>query len=346
MTDHYYDVYFASDDWLHSSSFDQTFYPHLIQNGSHWMYPSDWNYKMLPITGPGTSETPSMTISDGRWPHQTNPHVLQHHLSKDLSRYDTLSPTECIQRYSPSYVSAGSNLILIGNIIDREAFRDKTQSTTSSTLSGEAEWANSRGVDLNSSLLNIIPGKGSTFDPFTSTDSLNWFCDRSYSATPNCERQQKFIDHSKPFNWTLIGFNITECASQKPKDQCALNINRELAVVVMAMNLLKAIALITVYLKLKHHPILTFGDAVASFMSIPDETTQNLCLTNRQYFNEVERHQKRTSKDGHEGEKDHYGTSKSTARRSNPLRYLRYHEFQFCQGNFAGVDSCTAYGCL
>ena len=67
---------------------------------------------------------------------------------------------------------------------------------------------------------------------------------------------------------------------------CRLQFNRQLVFVVIAFNLAKALVLVYVFVAVKENPLLTIGDAVASFLKQPDDTTSGLCLMSKENINQ------------------------------------------------------------
>jgi hypothetical protein len=118
--------------------------------------------------------------------------------------------------------------------------------------------------------------------------SYSWACshdfDRSHHyntcRTP-CEDRISSIKDD-PDNWRPFGIEVKECYSLPTEQRCKLMFSPALCWVVTALNLLKAVLMMVTAMRTDRKPILTVGDAVASFMTMPDDTTADMCLVSKQ----------------------------------------------------------------
>lgn len=82
-------------------------------------------------------------------------------------------------------------------------------------------------------------------------------------------------------DWVVEGYKVDYCLAEKAQDKCTLEYNTPLAVVVIIANLAKAILICLVAFLLEDNPLLTVGDAVASFLRFPDDAQVVNCLLAR-----------------------------------------------------------------
>ncbi|KAH3907652.1 hypothetical protein HBI56_180480 [Parastagonospora nodorum] len=103
----------------------------------------------------------------------------------------------------------------------------------------------------------------------------------------------KLIEEMKntPEQWTLAGFKsatgilgacdgtrwpVDYCLSERAELQCSLNFSSVIASAVTALNFFKAMLMFHIVFSTKRKPIITMGDAVASFLDDRDATTTNM----------------------------------------------------------------------
>ncbi|DAA77384.1 TPA_exp: Uncharacterized protein A8136_6644 [Trichophyton benhamiae CBS 112371] len=105
-----------------------------------------------------------------------------------------------------------------------------------------------------------------TGSPFT------WICPNDYEEATKC--QSKLLS-TKPEvvagNWEVLAQPIKYCLAEVAQPHCKLQYSLPLTVVVMVFILVKVITICYVAVTI-HTPILTVGDAIASFLEKPDTT--------------------------------------------------------------------------
>jgi hypothetical protein len=79
-------------------------------------------------------------------------------------------------------------------------------------------------------------------------------------------------------NWKPFGLDVHHCLSEPIKQHCKIQFTTPIAYGVLAFNFGKAFVLWIVYLTIRESPLMTMGDAVASFLEKKDYTTENFCL--------------------------------------------------------------------
>ena len=190
---------------------------------------------------------------------------LNEHLLQLLSNYtagnlDRLSNSDCISEYSRDINSFRSDVLVVlkpGPPMDPDS-RGIMQNYTSPDVydisSYDASWALT----------------DNQFDFY-------WMC-RPSTIDDMCKFHVAEMK-SKAANWTLdSGRQVDYCLSMAMEGDCKLQFSPAIAVLVTVLNLFKAIIIFYTALAIKEDPLLTIGDAVASFLETKDHTTQNMCL--------------------------------------------------------------------
>jgi hypothetical protein len=81
-----------------------------------------------------------------------------------------------------------------------------------------------------------------------------------------------------PANWKVQSSTIDHCLSEKLDQQCEVLVVPLFMCIVSIFNFIKAAILFHAFLFIKENPIMTIGDAIASFLENGDITTEGLCL--------------------------------------------------------------------
>lgn len=126
-------------------------------------------------------------------------------------------------------------------------------------------------------------------------DPYKWVCSQIVNPAYDCNYYVPRIrDQAANGNWTVVAHPDTEnsttlrvkkCLSEESPEHCRLQYSLELTVVVIAFNAIKTLILIYVVVgSAVENPILTIGDAVASYIRRPDRATQGRCLVPRRFM--------------------------------------------------------------
>lgn len=89
---------------------------------------------------------------------------------------------------------------------------------------------------------------------------------------------------ASPVNWTVLDFPIEYCLSQPAESSCKLQFSLIIMVIVILCNFSKTLCMILTIWKPSSVPLLTLGDAIASFLDQPDPNTANNCLAGKHRF--------------------------------------------------------------
>lgn len=115
-------------------------------------------------------------------------------------------------------------------------------------------------------------------DPSTVQKTYEWICtDIPENWLSGCTSlSSKFKDD--PQSWTVHRIPVQYCMAEQPAQICQLQYIEKIAIIVIAMNVIKAMVIFYTAFGIKENPLMNMGDAVASFIRSPDPTTKNMCL--------------------------------------------------------------------
>lgn len=181
--------------------------------------------------------------------------------SGNLSRLDN---SACVDAYATTFQKTRGNLILI---VD-----DSNQTD--------------RHYQLIRKQVVFRPTLRST----PSEDPYGWMCRddvlRDCNAKMPIIRQNITNDH-----WMVKDHRVKYCLSEDLThlQRCKLQYSLPLSVVVIVFNAIKAAIMCYVAVSMTEPPILTTGDAIASFLTAPDASTQGQCLMSRSHVELLQR---------------------------------------------------------
>ncbi|KAK0653277.1 hypothetical protein DIS24_g6270 [Lasiodiplodia hormozganensis] len=189
-------------------------------------------------------------------PWLTDPKSVQ----KDALQWDRLENEECISAYAQEFLAGRRNLVLVVDDLDN---------TTSSLYELE------RYQLMNDYYETINP------EPYY------WICSHYYGYWkedyPPCSNTVGSVE-SDASNWAVYGYRIRYCQSEKVEQKCRLNFNLPVLGIVIVFNAVKLACMTFVAYRMHDRPMITLGDAVSSFLRLPDATTKGMCLATRAHF--------------------------------------------------------------
>ena len=174
-------------------------------------------------------------------------HILQDGQSTLLK----LANKDCIWTYAADFVSSHGNVLAISDDV--------------SAISSAPP-----GSDWNYTFIWVL-GPQVQGAP----DDQPWFCGDEPCNTKNT---------TKAGTWQLNGFKVDYCLSQKVEEHCKLQFSGAILVVVIVCNFCKMTIMGYIAWKRPSEPLVTVGDAIASFLDHPDLTTIGNCLAGKDQF--------------------------------------------------------------
>ena len=184
-------------------------------------------------------------------------------LQQGFQSLEHLSNAACIEAYSGNFVSNRADLLLISSHTNASQSVLYTEGPRSLALNEK--------IDRN----------------YT---QYRWMCQEmehknyplyTYRSVPPCNAAK-----IKPERWTIDTNPIDHCLSQKVDERCSLQFSIAIMVIVIMCNITKMIIMAYIAHKQPWEPLITVGDAIASFIVEPDLTTVNACLASREAFRE------------------------------------------------------------
>ncbi|KAG0635395.1 hypothetical protein HOY80DRAFT_1093543 [Tuber brumale] len=181
--------------------------------------------------------------------------------------YEDLEPSKCTKLYNNDFLSDHSNLFLIA----------KQSSNTTH----------------NNTLLGIL-GANSHWIPLS-----HWMCDYQKSGqaqdVPACNLKELVANITRGDPWwvkltTGDEVEIGGCKSQKTEEKCKVQFSLGIMIAVICCNLVKACSMVMAVVRSREPTLVTLGDAVDSFLRIPDPTTMGICFADRRFVDRVWQH--------------------------------------------------------
>ena len=77
---------------------------------------------------------------------------------------------------------------------------------------------------------------------------------------------------------------VDYCVSKVVREHCKLQFSLTIMIVVIVCNMIKTVCMVMISWKQEPEPLVTLGDAIASFLDRPDVTTENKCIAGRTRF--------------------------------------------------------------
>lgn len=192
------------------------------------------------------------------------------------STYEKLSNEQCIKEYAKTLVENRGDVVLV---IDKPTGCDHRDryGTDFGPPGGTEKCA-------NTSVYDVKPYR----QDFSSAIRHNWYgwiCSReSFYDIPDGEKKCFDGAWKERWNaaesWTVFGAHVNYCYSERLPGKCQLKVASNLLYLVIATNVIKLMILLalTTTRFINQDPIVTLGDAAASFIESPEPRTKGSCL--------------------------------------------------------------------
>jgi len=194
---------------------------------------------------------------------------LQH--IRNAKNWQRLENKACIEAYGQEFVSAYGDLVAI---------------STNLNATNPAVAINK--VEITSTGFS---GVGTPYE---------WICwsTQTTGSQQNCDigrlisqpKPWKLIDHPRMSDGSGDGrsalpeLSIDYCLSDPVEERCRLQFSLVIMGIVIGCNVVKTICMVLTLWYHRSQPLVTLGDALASFLDHPDPTTENMCLANKSSF--------------------------------------------------------------
>ena len=142
-------------------------------------------------------------------------------------------------------------------------------------------------IGVNSSLLAIGGNVDSPIIINTTQDDAGLQARNIFCMFQLCESPGTVLD---PQNMTFYDFNpdwtayVEYCLSKPVEEHCKLQFSLTIMIEVIICNMMKTVCMTIILWKQDPEPLVTLGDAIASFLDQPDITTRRNCAAGRDRF--------------------------------------------------------------
>lgn len=179
---------------------------------------------------------------------------------KNLTSLEKLENKKCVEVYTAQIVSSHSDLILVSNYAN----------VTNSFL----------GYNHQISQL-VVASDNFTYYAAPQWSEIDFLHNKSFSICPPSTTEPcstSFADVSDLQNW------LQYCLCVPVAEHCKLQFSQVIMIVVIVCNLIKTVCMSTIAWKQDPEPLVTLGDAIASFLDRPDVTTRGNCTAGKGRF--------------------------------------------------------------
>ena len=183
---------------------------------------------------------------------------------------------DCINAYSQSFQTKRSDVVLV--------YEDGINTTGTEYPSSD--------IDGQGGLL--FSDSNELFLGSEEAEQLSWICadqhmDNGFVGeylydVPLCSSELPAIK-SDPINWSpYFGTPVSYCFSKPQTELYQVDFSLPIAILVILLNAFKAIVMAVAVFTSREQPLITTGDAIASFPRDHDSTTSNICMASRDDF--------------------------------------------------------------
>lgn len=114
-----------------------------------------------------------------------------------------------------------------------------------------------------------------------SQTASQWICDVREMDSETCDLKKSA---SQAASWVFQQWNVQYCLSQQVEEHCKLEFSAAIMIFVICCNFVKFICMVRIARKRDSEPLVTLGDAIASFLDEPDPMTRDVCLAGQNHF--------------------------------------------------------------
>ena len=192
-----------------------------------------------------------------------------------------LSPIDCINAYNVKYQSTYGSVLLVS---------DNESPVVHNTC---VDW--DCNPTFNSGWMCDIDSSAVPYDPQDRYQTLTVSYDPKSTDSSRCLLLAKELRNNAS-NWTPNfrgGLDNTlktaYCLAERVDDECSVQSNPYVAIIILGLNLAKAIAMLVTSQKVTGRSLVTIGDGISSFLETPDQYTRGMCLASYRDFKRMHR---------------------------------------------------------
>ncbi|KAG0126946.1 hypothetical protein HOY82DRAFT_626469, partial [Tuber indicum] len=188
--------------------------------------------------------------------------VLEQYSARNQS-YEDLTPAKCIKLYNSDFVSSHRNLFLIT--------KDNPNTVHNNTVL-YVNQLGTRRVMFNS-----------------------WICGEKPYLRGLCNSKELSSNVSRGLPWwmdleTYGEVEISGCKTERTTEKCKVQLSLWIMTAVICCNVITACSMAIAVVRSREPTLVTLGDAVDSFLRMPDPTTTGMCFADRRFAEREWRH--------------------------------------------------------
>ena len=173
-----------------------------------------------------------------------------------------LSPADCIEKYASGRSTDWGDVILVSSI------------TTELYSYQQGE------ILFDPGYSSSIGGRDKCLQSDGKPLPWDWMCSNAGSETELCQPDQVINTGI----WSTGDKPIEFCLARKLPPSCELNMSLSIMIAVQLCIIGKLVAMTITALLSREQPLVTVGDAISSFLSDHDETTDGICTAGPEHF--------------------------------------------------------------
>lgn len=187
------------------------------------------------------------------------------------ARMERLDARACLDAYATTLLTERSNMVLVtsnASNIDNTLLQGSYYSFSTAIVPRQARYKPFDWICYSSDRMR------SDFDEAAVAEYERLPCDA-------------WVDQivASPGEWTPYDFSVDHCLSERIEERCSFNGNVSILTVVIVFNIVKILCMLWVAFGLGNDvPLITVGDAIASYLRHPDPVTKGYCLWGRDDF--------------------------------------------------------------
>ncbi|KUJ06759.1 uncharacterized protein LY89DRAFT_678348 [Mollisia scopiformis] len=201
-----------------------------------------------------------------------------------------LEAADCMREYSATFLSGQRNLFIVvkspvsfppNQTLDNGsmlAVLDSRNWNMDLTTDGGLHWNPSAWMCSNihdPAAILLVEGQKNDQGIFEQSGSLDLTCDTS-KALSNMNQYNNWTIASQNQNQT---YEVDYCLSETVPEMCQVQFSIVLMIIVIVCNVCKFVCMVWTQWAFTDPPLVVLGDAIASFLSNRDVTSEGICLT-------------------------------------------------------------------
>ncbi|KAL8916213.1 MAG: hypothetical protein Q9208_008642 [Pyrenodesmia sp. 3 TL-2023] len=188
----------------------------------------------------------------------------------NASIWQRMNNKDCIQKYGQEFISTRGDFLAVSHALNDSfpiKFVDTAYPKTENGGGPSYHWMcdlypeAKHGINNEQCRLNLLLPKATEWAIRSNR--------RNYPITSTVAWQPDPVDY---------------CLSRRVEENCRLQFSLTLLILVIVCNFIKAACMISMVYRQDAQPLVTLGDAIASFLNDPDSTTQGNCLATKHHF--------------------------------------------------------------